>query len=76
MITLSKVAALQAESKSALGAFEKTLSRLNKVNGAIVKAKEARYAKIAKLNDELNAPTGAETRNVKVASKISSFLED
>ena len=76
MITLNKVASLQQQSQDALSIFEKTVTRLNKINDSILKAKQARIAKMDKLQNEIDTLVVHETKNDKLATKLINFLED
>jgi hypothetical protein len=94
MVTLNKVARLQAKSKGVVNIFEKAISRVVKINKEIAKAKETRRAKIAtieeaiqkviaanaiktdKITAEINNLIESEVSNERLASKLSSFLED
>jgi len=76
MDLLNKVASLQKESQDALSIFEKTVTRLNKINERIEIATAYRVSKAAKLTEDIEKLDASAARNAKLAAKLSSFLED
>lgn len=76
MITVNKVASLQKQSQDALSIFEKTATRLRNINEKIAAATAVRVGKAAKLTAEIEALDVSAAKNAKLASKLTSFLED
>ena len=68
MITVNKVASLQKQSQDA--------SRLRNINEKIAAATAVRVGKAAKLTAEIEALDVSAAKNAKLASKLTSFLED
>lgn len=76
MELLNKVASLQKESQDALSIFEKTVTRLNKINEKIAAATAYRIEKAIKLSEDIEKLDIATAKNAKLVAKLSSFLED
>lgn len=83
MNLFNKVAQLQKESQDALSIFEKTATKLQNINEAIIKAKAARAVKIeAKLKEvealqgEMSSLVASADKNTRLSIKLMSFLED
>lgn len=76
MVTLNKVARLQAKSKGAVNIFEKAISRVAKINEEIAKAKATRRAKIATIEEATQKVIAANAiKTDKITAEINNLIE-
>ena len=74
MLKVNHVAKLQKQSTDALSIFEKTLSRLEKVNAKAHSHREKKIEQAAKLSDETAKLSTIIDNNNTIADKISALL--